>query len=125
MPQQTNTVDKKQKLVPGAYVIAGQDGVSLDENSKIVCNEGREAVSIDVTNTGDRPVQIESHFHFYEVNEKLDFDRDAAYGKRLDIPSGTAVRFEPGDKHTVKLIDLGGTREVYGLNDKINGKLDK
>lgn len=103
---------------PGQIIVA-------DPDEKIVCNEGKESVKVDVTNTGDRPVQIGSHFHFYEVNEALEFDRDAGYGRRLDIASGTAVRFEPGDTRTVQLIDLGGTREVYGLNDKVNGKLDK
>nr|WP_299304103.1 urease subunit beta [uncultured Brachybacterium sp.] len=112
-------------VTPGEYLIADDDSITLGDRHKILCNAGREAISVDVTNTGDRPVQIGSHFHFFEVNEGLEFDRDAAYGKRLDIPAGTAVRFEPGDKHTVPLIDLGGTREVYGLNDKVNGKLDR
>lgn len=103
--------------IPGEYLIA-DDGV-------ITCNAGREALTIDVTNTGDRPVQVGSHFHFYEVNDALSFDRRRSYGTRLDIPAGTAVRFEPGDTHTVSLIDLGGTREVYGFNDKVNGPLTK
>ncbi len=90
----------------------------------IVCNEGREAIELEVTNTGDRPVQVGSHFHFYETNTALQFDREKARGKRLDIISGTAVRFEPGMKKTVKLIDLAGAREVWGQNCKINGKLD-
>ena len=91
----------------------------------IVCNEGREAIELVIKNTGDRPVQIGSHFHFYEVNKALEFDREKARGKRLDIISGTAVRFEPGVELTVKLIDLAGSREVWGQNCKINGKLDK
>lgn len=90
----------------------------------IVCNEGREAIELEVTNTGDRPVQVGSHFHFYETNTALNFDREKARGKRLDIISGTAVRFEPGMKKTVRLIDLAGSREVWGQNCKINGKLD-
>lgn len=90
----------------------------------IVCNEGREAIELEVTNTGDRPVQVGSHFHFYETNTALSFDREKARGKRLDIISGTAVRFEPGMKKTVRLIDLAGSREVWGQNCKINGKLD-
>ncbi|MBZ7987264.1 urease subunit beta [Campylobacter canadensis] len=89
----------------------------------IVCNEGREAIELEVTNSGDRPVQVGSHFHFYETNALLVFDREKARGKRLDIISGTAVRFEPGVKKTVKLIDLAGAREVWGQNCKINGKL--
>ena len=76
-----------------------------------------------VANTGDRPIQIGSHFHFYEVNEALHFDRSAARGFRLNIPAGTAVRFEPGDTREVELVALGGTREVFGLNGLVNGKL--
>ncbi|MBT0878013.1 MULTISPECIES: urease subunit beta [unclassified Campylobacter] len=91
----------------------------------IVCNEGRESIEIEVVNTGDRPVQVGSHYHFYETNKLLEFDREKARGKRLDIISGTAVRFEPGMKKSVKLIDLAGSREVWGQNCKINGKLDK
>ena len=87
-------------------------------------NEGREALTLEVTNRGDRPVQVGSHFHFAEANASLEFDREAAKGKRLDIPAGTAVRLEPGDSRTVNLIDFGGSREVYGFNSKVNGKLD-
>ncbi|MDD6796536.1 MAG: urease subunit beta [Clostridiaceae bacterium] len=87
-------------------------------------NAGKEAIQLEVVNTGDRPVQIGSHFHFYEVNEFLKFDREKAYGKRLDIPSGTAVRFEPGDKKVINLIDIGGTRRVYGLRNLVDGFLD-
>lgn len=90
----------------------------------IICNEGRKAIELEVTNTGDRPVQVGSHFHFYETNTALKFDREKARGKRLDIISGTAVRFEPGMKKIVRLIDLAGSREVWGQNCKINGKLD-
>lgn len=101
-------------MIPGEYFI--QEG-------SLVINEGKEAVSIEVTNRGDRPVQVGSHFHFYEANPGLEFNREAAYGKRLDIPAGTAVRLEPGDKRTVQLIDFGGSRRVYGFNDKVNGDL--
>lgn len=87
-------------------------------------NEGREAITLEVKNTGDRPIQVGSHFHFYEANEALEFEREEALGKRLDIPSGTAVRLEPGDSRTVNLIDYAGKREVYGFNGKINGPLD-
>ncbi len=93
----------------------------LDEPVKL--NEGREATTIEVTNTGDRPIQIGSHFHFYEINKAVEFDRDAAYGKRLNIPAGTAVRLEPGDKRTVDLVDFAGAREVHGFNQQVNGKL--
>ena len=89
----------------------------------LLANEGLETVSLIVANTGDRPVQIGSHFHFYEVNSALDFDREAARGFRLNIASGTAVRFEPGDEKEVELVALAGAREVWGLNGKINGAL--
>ncbi|WP_297436083.1 urease subunit beta [uncultured Clostridium sp.] len=102
-------------MIPGEYKL-------LDE--KVVMNEGTTAIGLKVVNTGDRPVQIGSHYHFAEVNSKLDFDRDIAYGKRLDIPSGTAVRFEPGDEKEVQLIDIQGCRKVYGLNYMVNGCLD-
>jgi len=88
-------------------------------------NTGLSVITIPVANTGDRPIQVGSHFHFYEVNESLIFDRDAAWGFRLNIPAGTAVRFEPGDRRTVDLVALAGARIVYGLNGKINGALDK
>lgn len=94
-------------------------------NGDIICNEGKEAIELEVTNKDDRPVQIGSHFHFYEVNKQLEFDRAKAYGRRLDIISGTAVRFEPGMTLKVKLIELSGNREVWGQNCKVNGKLDK
>ena len=99
---------------PGEYIIP--DG-------ELEANVGLEAKSLKVANTGDRPVQVGSHFHFFEVNEALRFDRAAARGFRLDIPAGTAVRFEPGDERSVNLVALAGAREVYGLNGRINGKL--
>ncbi len=102
-------------MKPGEYIL---------RKDKIVCNEGREAIVIRVINRGDRAVQIGSHFHFYEVNPALEFDRELAYGKRLDIPAGTAVRFEPGDEKEIRLVDIAGNRRVFGLNDKVNGKLD-
>ena len=87
----------------------------------LVLNEGRETVPLTVTNTGDRPVQIGSHYHFFEANEALDFDRNAALGKRLDIPAGTAVRFEPGQSRGVTLIDYAGDREIHGFNAMVQG----
>ena len=102
-------------MIPGEYVLA---------KDKIVCNEGLEAIEVEVVNSGDRAVQVGSHFHFYEVNCALDFDRDKTKGKRLDIPSGTAVRFEPGDKKVVKLVDFTGRRRVFGFNNKVDGYLD-
>ena len=89
----------------------------------ILINENLDKKSLTVTHRGDRPVQVGSHFHFYEVNSLLDFDREAARGFRLDIPAGTAVRFEPGDTREVDLVALAGAREVHGLNGKVNGKL--
>ena len=93
------------------------------EDGEIELNQGKEIVQCQVANTGDRPIQVGSHFHFYEVNAALHFDREAARGMRLDIPAGTAVRFEPGDEKIVTLVGLAGSREVYGLNNKINGVL--
>ncbi len=87
-------------------------------------NAGLAVQRLRVANTGDRPIQVGSHYHFFEVNESLRFDRAAARGFRLNIPAGTAVRFEPGDERDVDLVALAGTREVYGLNGKINGKLE-
>ncbi|REE20075.1 MULTISPECIES: urease subunit beta [unclassified Paraburkholderia] len=86
-------------------------------------NAGRATVTVVVSNTGDRPVQIGSHYHFYEVNEALSFDRDVARGFRLNIAAGTAVRFEPGQERTVELVELAGDRVVYGFNGKVMGKL--
>jgi urease subunit beta len=89
----------------------------------IEINAGRATVTVKVTNTGDRPVQVGSHYHFFEVNEALAFDREKAYGFRLDIAAGTAVRFEPGQSRTVKLVALAGDRKVYGFQGKVMGKL--
>lgn len=102
-------------MVPGEYRLAP---------GNITINAGRPTISLGVTNTGDRPVQVGSHFHFAEVNPALRFDRDAAHGYRLDVPAGTAVRFEPGDSHTVTLVALVGNREVHGLADLTDGPLD-
>ena len=90
----------------------------------LMLNEGRATVEIEVANTGDRPVQVGSHYHFFETNEGLSFDRDAARGFRLDIPAGTAVRFEPGQTRFVRLVAYAGDRIVNGFNAKINGKLE-
>lgn len=99
-------------------------GELLVEEGTIALNEGRETFTVNVGNAGDRPIQVGSHFHFYEVNGALEFDREATKGMRLNIPAGTAVRFEPGDEKEVELVTLVGSREVYGLNGRINGKLD-
>jgi urease subunit beta len=104
-------------MIPGEIIVkAGA--------AAIEANTGLEAKTIEVVNAGDRPIQVGSHFHFFEVNEALKFDRASSRGFRLDIPAGTAVRFEAGDTKRVGLVALAGTREVYGLNGKINGRLD-
>ncbi|OYR85458.1 urease subunit beta [Halorubrum ezzemoulense] len=90
----------------------------------ITLNEGRETTEVAVGNTGDRPVQVGSHFHFFEANAALEFDREAAYGMRLNIPAGTAVRFEPGDEQTVDLVAIGGKRRAHGMNGLVNGSVD-
>ena len=99
-------------------------GEKLFAEDEIELNAGREKKTIAVDNTGDRPIQVGSHFHFFEVNRALLFDRAAAFGFRLDIPSGTAVRFEPGDTKEITLAALGGNRRVRGLNNLTNGALD-
>ncbi len=90
---------------------------------EIELNAGRRTVKLKVANSGDRPIQVGSHYHFYETNDALEFDRAAAYGTRLNIAAGTAVRFEPGQSRTVELVELAGTREVYGFQGKVMGKL--
>ncbi len=97
--------------------------IKVADAADLVANPGLATQVLPVSNTGDRPVQVGSHFHFYEANSALDFDRDAALGYRLNIPAGTAVRFEPGIAREVELVALTGKREVYGLNNKVNGLL--
>jgi urease subunit beta len=99
---------------PGEYMLADGD---------IELNEGRATARVLVSNQGDRPIQVGSHYHFFEVNGALDFDRAAAYGMRLDLPAGTAIRFEPGEEKEVPLVALSGGRAVYGHNGKVNGVL--
>ena len=99
-------------------------GEIITPDGEIELNAGRPTVRLQVANTGDRPIQVGSHFHFYEVNEALNFDREQAKGMRLDIPAGTAVRFEPGDERDVTLVPFTGMRQVYGFNGRINGRLD-
>ncbi|MEU2256926.1 urease subunit beta [Nocardia xishanensis] len=103
-------------MIPGEYFCA---------EGEIELNAGRDRVELDVVNTGDRPVQVGSHVHFPQANAELDFDRDAAHGRRLDIPAGTAVRFEPGLGQRVSLVPLGGTREVHGISLTPPGSLDE
>ena len=98
-------------------------GELITQTGQIELNAGRETITIQVANSGDRPIQIGSHFHFYEVNSALQFNRDQGKGMRLNIPAGTAIRFEPGDEKEVELVALVGQRKVYGFNGLINGKL--
>ena len=101
-------------MIPGEYFVAKKD---------IECNSGKEITRIKVVNTGDRPVQVGSHFHFFEVNRGLELDREKAFGKRLNIAAGTAVRFEPGEEKVVELIPLGGKQKVFGFNNLVNGSI--
>jgi urease subunit beta len=102
-------------VIPGEVITAAGD---------IALNEGREAITLMVANTGDRPVQVGSHYHFAETNPALDFDRAAARGMRLDIAAGTAVRFEPGQRREVHLIPVSGARRIFGFNQQVMGPLD-
>lgn len=99
-------------------------GELLTADEPVTINEGRETETVTVENTGDRPVQVGSHFHLFEVNPRLSFDREAAYGMRLDIPAGTAVRFEPGIDREVDLVAVGGDRVMHGMAGLVNGELD-
>ena len=102
-------------MIPGEMIVSA---------GEIELNADRPTVRMLVGNTGDRPIQIGSHYHFYEANEALEFNREQAKGMRLDIPAGTAVRFEPGDEREVQLVPFVGTRQVYGFNGKVNGELE-
>ena len=102
-------------MIPGEYFVADGD---------ITLNQGREAIVIEVANTGDRPVQVGSHYHFAETNPALAFDRGRARGMRLDIPAGTAVRFEPGQRREVRLVAYAGARRVFGFNAAVMGDLE-
>jgi len=99
-------------------------GEILPADDPIEINAGRETTTVTVENTGDRPVQVGSHFHFFETNPALDFDREAAYGTRLNVPAGTAIRFEPGSERDVELVALGGDRIVHGMGGLVGGELD-
>ncbi|MGH7341304.1 MAG: urease subunit beta [Candidatus Rokuibacteriota bacterium] len=99
-------------MIPGEYLLGDGD---------VVANAGRRMVELSVSNTGDRPIQVGSHFHFFEVNRALVFDRARAFGMRLNVPAGTAVRFEPGDDKRVTLVELAGARRVFGLNGLTEG----
>ena len=99
-------------------------GEILTADGEIILNDGREAITLKVANTGDRPIQVGSHYHFFETNSALDFERSAARGFRLDIPAGSAVRFEPGQTREVKLVRYAGAGRVFGFNGAVNGALD-
>jgi len=103
-------------MKPGEYLL---------ETAAVMANAGRRTVSLLVKNTGDRPIQVGSHFHFFEVNSALQFDRAKAYGMRLNIAAGTASRFEPGEEKEVMLVELAGARVVYGHNGRVNGALER
>ena len=132
MRKKSKTVEKKpssqsapaksrRSLVTPAPVIPGE--VILGEGD-IIALHGRQAFDLTVSNTGDRPIQVGSHCHFFEANRALTFDREKSYGFRLQVPAGTAVRFEPGEAKRVTLVALGGNRVAYGINGLVNGKLD-
>ena len=103
-------------MKPGEYLLANDD---------ITANAGRKTVTLLVKNAGDRPIQVGSHYHFFEVNSALEFDRAQAYGMRLNIAAGTASRFEPGEEKSVTLVELAGARVVHGHNSRVNGALDR
>ena len=103
-------------MMPGEFVYAGE---------AILCNQGRDTVALSVENTSPYPVYVTSHYHFFEVNKRLSFDRRAAYGRRLDVPSGSGVRWEPGQVVEVRLVDIGGRRRVYGYQGFVNGALSE
>ncbi|NOL50509.1 urease subunit beta [Pelistega europaea] len=103
-------------MIPGEYQLAQGD---------VILNAHRKTVLLDVVNAGDRPIQVGSHYHFYETNEALQFDRSLAYGMRLNVPSGNAVRFEPGEAKTVELVAYSGKRVIYGFHNQVNGSLEE
>lgn len=108
-------IEDNGKLAPGEYILKNED---------IILNANKEAIEVEVKNNGDRPVQVGSHFHFFEVNKLLSFDREKAYGRRLDIASGTSVRFEPGESKKVRLIEFGGSQRLFGFNDLNNAQIN-
>ena len=120
-PDGTKLVTVHQPIPSGG---AEAPGAVLPEDEPVIANAGRDTVEILVENTGDRPIQVGSHAHFFEINRALRFDRRVAWGKHLAIPSGTAVRFEPGQERTVWLVTFGGSREVHGLRGLANGRTD-
>ena len=102
-------------MIPGEYILAKAD---------IQCNLGRKTITVTVVNTGDRPVQVGSHYHFFEVNRQMEFDREKSFGMRLNIAAGTAVRFEPGEEKEVELVGFGGKKRVMGFNNLVAGDIN-
>ncbi|HKB44693.1 MAG TPA: urease subunit beta [Chitinophagaceae bacterium] len=102
-------------MIPGEYILKTED---------IIANANRKTIKIIVVNTGDRPAQIGSHFHFFEVNKQMQFEREKAFGMRLNIPAGTAVRFEPGEEKEVELVEFGGDKKIFGFNNLVNGDIN-
>ena len=102
-------------MIPGELIV---------QSGHLELNQGRTTITLKVSNNGDRPIQVGSHYHFYETNSALQFDREACRGMRLDIPAGTAVRFEPGQERTIQLVSIAGKRKIYGFNAKIMGALE-
>jgi urease subunit beta/urease subunit gamma/beta len=105
---------EKKVMIPGEVKVG---------EGNIICNPGRKTLKVKVTNTGDRPAQIGSHFHFFEANRAFSFSREKAFGMRLNIPASTAVRFEPGEEKEVELVEIGGSHSVFGHNDLVNGSV--
>ncbi len=103
-------------MIPGELVLKNKD---------IACNVGKKTTKVSVKNTGDRPIQVGSHYHFFETNKYLDFNREEAFGMRLNVPASTAVRFEPGEEKEVTLVEFGGAKTLYGLNNLTNGDITK
>ena len=99
-------------------------GELITQTGELEINSDREGITLSVANTGDRPIQVGSHYHFYETNSALKFDRQQSLGMRLDIPAGTAVRFEPGQERTVQLVKVSGSKTIYGFNSKVMGQLE-
>ena len=122
-PDGTKLVTVHNPIQGGADSLKNGEVITADRD--IILNEGRRTETVLVANKGDRPVQVGSHYHFFEVNKCLDFDREKAYGFHLDIPSGTSVRFEPGEEKEVQLVAMGGSKVVYGLNDLTCGAVDE
>ena len=134
VPEMIHEIQLEATFVDGTKLVTVHDpiigngkvkpGEIIPKDGEIELNVGKDTAQIMVTNTADRPIQVGSHFHFFEVNKALEFQRERAFGMRLDIPAGTAVRFEPGETKRVNLVEIGGNREGHGLNGLVEGKMD-